>query len=98
MRFFIDSSHDISICIFSIFTLIPCFHCYIRFGISTRSWLYALTNSGITVRKGGKRPLPTYCWSASMFGRQANLLMSAVFGASLAAPGRRASVDVRSVE
>ena len=29
-------------------------------------------------------------------GRQANLLMSAVFGATLAAPGRRASVDVRS--
>ena len=52
MWFFIDSSHDISICIFSIFTLIPCFHCYNRFGTSTQSWLYALTNSGITVRKG----------------------------------------------
>jgi len=29
-------------------------------------------------------------------GRQANLLMSAVFGSTLAAPGRRTSVDVRS--
>ena len=51
---------------------------------------WMVTDGGITVQKGVKDH------SLHIFRRQANLLLSAVFGSTLAAPGRRASVDVRS--
>jgi len=53
--------------------------------------------SGITVWRGVKdHSLPSAVRRLCSAGRQANLLMSAVFGSTLAAPGRRTSVDVRS--